>query len=68
VQRLSLDYDEASRANVIQALRTQMINNVASMVIDRKLRARIVEIATGVAPALETPAEPAEAPADETPA
>jgi trigger factor len=68
VQRLSLDYDEASRANVIQALRTQMINNVASMVIDRKLRARIVEIATGVAPALETSAEPAEAPADETPA
>nr|WP_255604403.1 hypothetical protein [Oscillochloris sp. ZM17-4] len=56
VQRMALDYDEASRENIIQTLRTQMISNVANMVIDRKLRARVVEIATGTAPALEAPA------------
>jgi len=60
IERMALDYDEASRENVIQSLRTQMINNVANVVLDRKLRARIVEIATGTAPALEPPADDAE--------
>ncbi|EFO81390.1 trigger factor [Oscillochloris trichoides DG-6] len=54
------DYDEEQRPNIINTLRSQMINDVVNMVIDRKLRARIIEIATGTAPALETPeAEPA---------
>ncbi|WP_129631511.1 trigger factor [Candidatus Oscillochloris fontis] len=70
IELIASDYDEAQRPNVINALRTQMIHDVVNMVIDRKLRARIVEIATGTAPALEAPAaEPtAEAPALEAPA
>ncbi|NNJ13149.1 trigger factor [Chloroflexales bacterium ZM16-3] len=59
VQRMALDYDESSRENIIQTLRTQMINNVANVVIDRKLRARVIEIATGTAPALKLPADDA---------
>jgi trigger factor len=66
VQRMALDYDEAARENVIQTLRTQMINTVANAVLDRKLRERIVLIATGAAPAAEAPA--AEEPAAEEPA
>jgi hypothetical protein len=66
VQRLALDYDEAGRENIIQTLRTQMLTNVVNVALDRKLRERIVAIATGSAPALAAPAD--EAPADEAPA
>jgi hypothetical protein len=65
---MALDYDESARENVLQTLRTQMITTVANAVLDRKLRERIVLIATGTAPdpALEEPA--AEVPALEEPA
>jgi trigger factor len=56
VQRMALDYEESTRENVLQTLRTQMLTTVANAVIDRKLRERIVLIATGTAPALEEPA------------
>ena len=66
VQRMALDYDESARENVIQTMRTQMITTVVNAVIDRKLRERIVQIATGTAPALEEiAAEPAEIAAEE---
>ena len=72
VQRIALDYEESSRQNVIQNLRTQMFSTVANAVLDRKLRERIVLLATGAAPALPEPAaeEPAaiEEPAAEEPA
>lgn len=56
VNRLLLDYTEEQRPNVIQALQSgQMINNVANAVLDRKLRERIIAIATGTAPALTAP-------------
>ncbi len=60
IELIASDYDEEQRPNIINTLRTQMINDVVNIVIDRKLRTRIVEIATGTAPALVTPeAEPA---------
>ncbi|NTW01314.1 MAG: trigger factor, partial [Oscillochloris sp.] len=68
ILHLAMDYDEATRESVIERLRTEMISQVANMVIDRKLRARIVEIATGVASALEAPVVTDETPAAEVPA
>lgn len=52
VERLILDYDEAQRANVAQTLQGQLRSSVANAVLDRKLRERLLAIATGEAPAL----------------
>lgn len=65
--RLLLDYEEEQRANVAQVLQSQLRSSVASSVLDRKLRERMLAIATGNAPALAAPASPAPADAD-TPA
>lgn len=72
VERLLLDYDENQRDSVRQMLSTQLRSSVANIVVDRKLRERIVAIATGEAPAPTiaadaAPAEPA-ASEPETPA
>jgi trigger factor len=58
VGRLLEDYDEEQRPSVAQMLNTQLINSVANSVLDRKLRERLLAIATGTAPDLDTPAEP----------
>jgi trigger factor len=60
IQRLALDYDEAARENVIQTMRTQMISTVANAVLDRKLRERIVQIATDTAPVVAEPSDAAD--------
>ena len=59
LSRLLLDYNESERASVAQTLQTQMLNNVASSALDRKLRERLVAIAVGEAPALEGSVAPA---------
>jgi len=59
LSRLLLDYNESERASVAQTLQTQMLNNVASAALDRKLRERLVAIAVGEAPALEGSVAPA---------
>jgi len=59
LSRLLLDYNESERASVAQTLQTQMLNNVASSALDRKLRERLVTIAVGEAPALEGSVAPA---------
>ncbi len=56
VQRLLQDYQEEERPNIAQVLNQQLRGTVANAVLDRKLRARLVEIATGTAPALPEPA------------
>jgi trigger factor len=71
VGRMLLDYDEGERENVAQILQSQLISSVANSVLDRKLRERLIAIATGSAPdrAEQTPAESlAESPAAEAPA
>ena len=52
IQRLLNDYTEEQRPNALQTLSTQMRGSVANMVLDRKLRERLVAIATGAAPEL----------------
>lgn len=66
VGRLLESYDEAERTAVVQQLMNpQLINSVANSVLDRKLRERLLAIASGTAPDLDAPAEPpAEAEAD----
>jgi trigger factor len=59
LERLLLDYEEDQRANVAQVLQSQLRGSVASSVLDRKLRERMLAIATGEAPPLETPGSPA---------
>lgn len=75
VERIVQDYKEEERENATRVLSSQLRRNVAGMVLDRKLKARLIEIATGVAPALPAAedagvesaptAEPVQ-PADET--
>jgi trigger factor len=69
IDRLVGEYEsEEEKLNARQALSTQLLSQVANMVLDRKLRDRIVAIAQGEAPELssEAPAEAAEeAPASE---
>jgi trigger factor len=59
MSRMLQEYDEGERENVAQILQSQLLPSVANSVLDRKLRERLVAIATGTAPA------PAEAPAAE---
>lgn len=63
INRLALDYAEDQRERVLGLLRSDMRPTIASMVLDRKFRERLLAIATGTAPALEEPA-PAAAPAE----
>jgi trigger factor len=56
VGRMLLDYDEGERENVAQILQSQLISSVANSVLDRKLRERLIAIATGTAPAPGAPA------------
>jgi trigger factor len=69
VEQILDSYEDDQRDRARQLLTTQLRPSVASTVIDKKLRERLFQIATGVAPELE--AAPAatsdEAPADETP-
>ncbi len=58
IDRLVDTYDEEQRERTRELLGGQLRGTVASGVIDRKLRARLFEIATGAAP---QPAEAAEA-------
>jgi trigger factor len=53
------DYAEDQRESVGELLRNQMRGTVANVVLDRKLRERLIAIATGSAPELEKPAEDA---------
>lgn len=66
VGRLLLDYDEDQHENVAQVLQSQLRGSVASSVLDRKLRERMLSIAIGAPAPAETPAEAA--PADPAPA
>jgi trigger factor len=56
INRLALDYAEDQRERVTGLLRSDMRQTVASLVLDRKFRERLLAIATGTAPALEEPA------------
>jgi trigger factor len=61
VERLLEDYPVEERPSVAEVLQSsQMINSVANAVLDRKLRERLLAIATGTAPAPE--AEPTATP------
>jgi trigger factor len=59
INRLALDYAEDQRERVMGLLRSDMRLTVASIVLDRKFRERLLAIATGTAPALEAPSTPA---------
>ncbi len=61
-ERMLLEYPEEERGNVAQILSTQLISTVANAALDRKLRERLVAIATGTAP--ERPADESAAPVD----
>lgn len=67
VERLLEDYEDEQRPSVAEVLQSsQMVTNVANAVLDRKLRERMIAIATGTAPALAAPAASDDA-ADEAP-
>lgn len=61
MDRLLIDYEAEDRANVAQILRTQLRSTVANAVLDRKLRERLLAIATGTAPEPGSPAATGEA-------
>lgn len=61
MDRLLNDYEAEDRANVAQILRTQLRSTVANAVLDRKLRERLLAIATGTAPEPGSPAATGEA-------
>ncbi len=66
VGRLLADYEDEQRPSVAEVLQNnQMINSVANSVLDRKLRERLIAIATGAAPALgAAPADDEAEPSD----
>jgi trigger factor len=66
VDRMVGLYEEEQREQARVLLATQLRSTVTSSVIDRKLRERLVAIATGEAPALELAAPAADS--DDTPA
>lgn len=60
VERLLVDYEGDQRPSVAEVLQSrQMVNSVASSVLDRKLRERLIAIAAGIAPALAAPIDEA---------
>ena len=56
--RMLLEYPEEQREALRQMFATQLQAQIANIVFDRKLRERILQIATGNAPELPAPAEP----------
>lgn len=56
IERVIADYGDEERERAREAFSTQLRSTVASMALDRVLRERLLAIATGQAPALETPA------------
>jgi hypothetical protein len=64
MDRMLLEYPEEERAGVAQILGNQLRSTVANAALDRKLRERLVAIATGTAP--ERPAQEAAAPVEPT--
>ncbi|MCG8352570.1 MAG: trigger factor [Chloroflexales bacterium] len=52
MQRIVQTYQEDERGNVAQLLNNQLRANIANVVLDRKLRLRLIEIATGTTPTL----------------
>jgi trigger factor len=58
VERMLDTYEEEQRERARALLSTQLRPTVASSVLDKKLRERLVAIATGEAPAIETAPEP----------
>jgi trigger factor len=55
VEQILGSYEDDQRDRARQLLSTQLRSSVASTVIDKKLRERLFQIATGVAPELGTP-------------
>jgi trigger factor len=53
VERMLLDYAEEQRANIALMLQNQLRGTVANSALDRKLRERMVTIATGELPTAE---------------
>ncbi|MCS6883510.1 MAG: trigger factor [Oscillochloridaceae bacterium] len=58
IERMALEYAEDQRENVAKLMRSSLQREIAGLVLDRKLRERLVAIATGTAPAPEAPATP----------
>lgn len=52
LQQMLQDYPEEERDNVEQVLSNQLRSSIANVVLDRKLRERLIAIATGTAPAV----------------
>ncbi|MFQ3662810.1 MAG: trigger factor [Chloroflexaceae bacterium] len=70
IGRIALDYAEEQRESVTEMLRSNMRPTISTLVLDRKLRERVLAIATGAAPTLDEPAPSAtesRAPAPEEP-
>lgn len=65
IQKMLEDYDEEQRPGVQELLGGQLRSSVANIVLDRKLRERLIAIATGTAPELEAAASPSSAPANQ---
>ncbi|MFN3372128.1 MAG: trigger factor [Chloroflexus sp.] len=61
IERILADYEEERRPQLKEMLNTQLRSSVANVVLDKKLRARLAEIARG-----ESSAAPAAEPAAET--
>ncbi len=61
IERILADYEEERRPQLREMLNTQMRSSVANVVLDKKLRARLAEIARG-----ESSAAPDTEPASET--
>lgn len=51
-------YNDETREQIKQTMAEQLYNSIVNTVLDRKLRKRLVEIATGTAPELPAPEEP----------
>lgn len=65
MDRLLVDYEGEDRTSVAQILHTQLRSTIANAVLDRKLRERLLAIATGAAP---EPAAPTATEGEATPA
>jgi trigger factor len=61
VEDLVNSYEEAQRDKIRSLLREDLLSSIASSMMDRKLRARVLAIATGAAPAIGEEAAPEDA-------
>ena len=68
IERVLQDYPEAERAGAQAIFNNQLRPGIASTVLDRKLRERILAIASGEAPEIGTDSNDADTTSDETPA